>query len=141
MAILSLTNKNARTQTQTKNKRSQINIEYATVGETIDVGMCISVFGGRIFRATSTLKTSSCDGIALKAGNAGEIASFVTYGRHTNKNYHFSPPFGRAVWLSPSGAPSDIPPASGTLQQVGVSLSESEFMVKILHGEWLDHAT
>lgn len=112
-------------------KHFSVDISHKIAEHDIQEGSCVFVHENRLAVASTLLKYSECIGVAFKSCIAGERCSYITRGKSTSASYNFVAPFGRPVWVSPSGKPTDIVPTSGYMQVIGISLNENSFLVII----------
>ena len=109
----------------------RVNVEYRTAKETIEDGVCVFVSDIGAVSASSALVDTECNGIAFKSAFTGEKLCYITSGKVTNTKYNFTAPFGRPVWLSTTGMPSEQAPSSGFIQNIGITLSPDTFLLRI----------
>lgn len=113
------------------NRNLRVNVDYRTCRESLDDGFCVFVSDTGAVSASSALVDTECSGIVFKPAFSSEKVCYVTSGKVTNSKFNFTAPFGRPVWVSISGMPSDSPPSSGYLQNIGVTLSADTFLLRI----------
>lgn len=113
------------------NRNLRVNVDYRTCRESLDDGICVYVSDVGAVSASSALTDTECSGIAFKPALSGEKVCYITSGKVQNSKFNFTAPFGRPVWVSISGVPSDVAPTSGYLQNIGISLSPDSFLLRI----------
>lgn len=112
-------------------KSFAINISHKIAEHDIQEGTCVFIQNNKLSIASALLKNSECIGIAFNSCIAGERCSYITQGKSHSSSYSFTAPFGRPVWVGSSGKPTDVPPNSGYMQIIGISINENEFIVQI----------
>lgn len=112
-------------------KNFSVDISHKIAEHDIQEGSCVFIQDNKLAVASTLLKSSECIGVAFKSCVTGERCSYITRGKSSSQTYNFSAPFGRPIWVSSSGKPTDIVPTSGYMQAIGISLSETSFLVTI----------
>lgn len=107
----------------------KINLEYRTAKQNIESGTCIFNSDVGLVSSYASERSTRCDGICLTDVSSGERVGYAVSGIISNKKYKFSAPFGRPVWVSNNGMPTDTPPSMGYLRPIGVSISEDCFFL------------
>lgn len=110
-------------------KNFAVNISYKVASHDIQEGACVFIEDNKLSTASSLLKDSECIGVCFKSCASGEKASYITYGKSESDNYNFTAPYGKAVWVSSAGKPTDIVPNSGYLRAIGITISNKCFIV------------
>jgi hypothetical protein len=106
-----------------------INLEYRTAKQDIPSGYCVYNSDSGLYISYASERTTVCSGVVLSDVHTGERIGYAVNGIIQNKKYQFVPPYGRPVWVSNTGMPTDNPPALGYLQPIGITIDADTFFL------------
>lgn len=115
---------------RTVRSKSEISIiKYTKSGERLSEGKIISLIGGVAFHVPVSFIGQGDIGVTLDDFRAGERLAYIEYGTVTSRNYKFTQPFGKVVWIGCEGMPTDAEPETCDTYKIGYTINETSFFL------------